>query len=301
MDNLRLRTIPVSLVVPGHEMHHAVGNVNASPLADAAIAMLHGDQLAATGDSIPTYLNQHQHVLLEANHLAKISLDRRGTPMRPTIQPERAGVNESSPQSGIAQHATVQPSLIVDAKLVPPIFQKAPAISNITRVVVDVIQVQRGQRSVVDDQQQQFLFQLSTNPCDQPMNHGTQIRHRKSDAPRLNLVSVPTKHPVFGPIHADAHPVCAEIEEVIHGAGFAVVHGQRHESLDHLLHHLEMGAGFLSCVVVAVPVIPVPLNGAGAFSMTVMDHQYATHRDDARQNLGISMGGSPNPAITIPS
>ena len=133
------------------------------------------------------------------------------------------------------------------------------------------------------------------------MDHGTQIRHGKSDAPRLDLVSVPTKHPVFGPVHADAHPVRAEMEEVIHGAGFAVVRGQRHESLDHLLHHLEMGAGFLSCVVVAVPVIPVPLNGAGAFSMTVMDHQHATHRDDARQNLGISMGGSPNPAITIPS
>ena len=221
--------------------------------------------------------------------------------MGPTIRPERAGVDESSPQSGIAQHATVQPSLTVDAKLVPPIFQKAPAISNITRVVVDVIQVQRGQRSVVDGQQQQFLFQLPTNPCDQPMDHGTQIRHGKSDAPRLDLVSVPTEHPVFGPVHADAHPVRAEMEEVIHGAGFAVVRGQRHESLDHLLHHLEMGAGFLSCVVVAVPVIPVPLNGAGAFSMAVMDHQHATHRDDARQNLGISMGGSPNPTITIPS
>ena len=62
-----------------------------------------------------------------------------------------------------------------------------------------------------------------------------------------------------------------------------------------------MGAGFLSYVVVAVPVILVPLNGAGAFSMAVMDHQHATHRDDARQNLGISMGGSPNPTITIPS
>ena len=61
--------------------------------------------------------------------------------MGPTIRPERASVDESSPQSGIAQHATVQPSLTVDAKLVPPIFQKALAISNITRVVVDVIQV----------------------------------------------------------------------------------------------------------------------------------------------------------------
>ena len=109
-----------------------------------------------------------------------------------------------------------------------------------------------------------------------------------------------TEHPVFGPVHTDAHPVRAEMEEVIHGAGFAVVRGQRYESLDHLLHHLEMGAGFLSCVVVAVPVIPVSLNGAGAFSMTVMDYQHATYRDDARQNLGISIGGSLNPAITIP-
>ena len=57
MDNLGLRTVPVSLVVPGYEMHHAVGDVNASPLAGAAVAMLHGDQLAATGDSTPTYLD----------------------------------------------------------------------------------------------------------------------------------------------------------------------------------------------------------------------------------------------------
>ena len=91
------------------------------------------------------------------------------------------------------------------------------------------------------------------------------------------------------------------MEEVIHRAGFAVVRDQRHESLDHLLHHLEMGAGFLSCVVVTVPVILVPLNGAGIFSIAVMDHQYTTHRDNTRQNLGISIGGSPNPTITIPS
>ena len=59
--------------------------------------------------------------------------------MGPTIRLERAGIDESSPQSGIAQHATVQLSLTIDAKLVPPIFQKALAISNITWVVVDVI------------------------------------------------------------------------------------------------------------------------------------------------------------------
>ena len=88
---------------------------------------------------------------------------------------------------------------------------------------------------------------------------------------------------------------------MIYRARFAVVRSQHYESLDYLLHHLEMGAGFLSCVVVTVPVIPVPLNGAGAFSMAVMNHQYATHRDDTQQNLGISMGGSPNPTITIPS
>ena len=70
--------------------------------------------------------------------------------MRPTIRPERAGIDKSSLQSGIAQYATVQSALTIDAKLVPPIFQKAPAISNITQVVVDVIQVQRRQRSVVD-------------------------------------------------------------------------------------------------------------------------------------------------------
>ena len=151
MDDLGLRTVPVSLVVPSHEIHYTVGDVNASPLAGATVAILHGDQLATTGDSTPTHLDQHQHVLLEANHLAKISLDRRGTPIGPTIRPKRAGVDESSPQSGIAQHAIVQPSLTVDAKLVPPIFQKALAILNITQVVVDVIQVQRGQRSVVDD------------------------------------------------------------------------------------------------------------------------------------------------------
>ena len=108
-----------------------------------------------------------------------------------------------------------------------------------------------------------------------------------------------TEHPVFRPVHADTHPVRVEIEEVIYRARFAVVHGQHHESLNYLLHHLEIGAGFLSCVVVAIPVIPVPLNGAGAFSIAVIDHQHTTHRDDARQNLSISMGGSPNPTITI--
>ena len=49
-----------------------------------------------------------------------------------TIQLERADIDESSPQLGIAQYATVQLSLTVDAKLVLPIFQKALAISNIT-------------------------------------------------------------------------------------------------------------------------------------------------------------------------
>ena len=88
---------------------------------------------------------------------------------------------------------------------------------------------------------------------------------------------------------------------MIHRARFAVVRNQRHESLDHLLHYLEMEAGFLSYVVVAIPVIPILLNSADAFSMAVMDHQHATHRDNARQNLGISIGGSPNPTITIPS
>ena len=111
---------------------------------------------------------------------------------------------------------------------------------------------------------------------------------------------MPTEHPIFRPVYANAYPIRIEMEEVIYRAGFAVVRGQRHKSLDHLLHHLEMGAGFLSCVVVTIPVIPIPLNGAGAFSMAVMDHQYATYRDNTRQNLGISMGGSPNSTITIP-
>ena len=88
---------------------------------------------------------------------------------------------------------------------------------------------------------------------------------------------------------------------MIHRTRFAVVRGQHHKSLDHLLHHLEIGAGFLSCVVVTVPIIPVPLNSAGAFSIAVMDHQHTTHRNDTQQNLGISIGGSPNPTITIPS
>ena len=92
---------------------------------------------------------------------------------------------------------------------------------------------------------------------------------------------MPTEHLIFGPVYADAHPVRAEMEEVIYRAGFVVVRGQYHESLDYLLHHLEMGVGFLSYVVVAVPVIPVSLNGVGAFLMAVMDHQYATYRDDA--------------------
>ena len=86
---------------------------------------------------------------------------------------------------------------------------------------------------------------------------------------------------------------------MIYRARFAIVCGQYYESLDHLLHHLEIEVGFLSCVVVTVPVIPVPLNGAGAFSIAVMDHQHATHRDDTQQNLGILMSGSSNPTITI--
>ena len=110
-----------------------------------------------------------------------------------------------------------------------------------------------------------------------------------------------TKHPIFRLVYADAHPVHAEIEEVIYRARFAVVCGQYHKSLDHLLHHLEMGAGFLSCVVVTIPVIPVPLNGAGMFLIAIMNHQYATHYDNAQQNLGILIGGSLNPTITIPS
>ena len=89
-----------------------------------------------------------------------------------------------------------------------------------------------------------------------------------------------TEHPVFKLVYANAHPVRVEIEEVIHRAEFAIVYGQYYESLDHLLHYLEMGVGFLSCVVVAISVILVPLNGAGAFSIAVMDYQYATHRND---------------------
>ena len=108
-----------------------------------------------------------------------------------------------------------------------------------------------------------------------------------------------TKHPVFRLVHANAHPVRAEIEEVIHETRFAIVRGQHHESLNHLLHHLEIGVGFLSYVVVAIPVIPVLLNGAGAFSIAMMDHQHTTYRDDAQQNLDILIGGSPNPTITI--
>ena len=83
---------------------------------------------------------------------------------------------------------------------------------------------------------------------------------------------MPTEYPVFGLIYANAYPVRAEMEEVIYRAGFAVVRGQRYKSLDYLLHYLEMGVGFLSCVVVAVPVILVLLNGVGAFLMAVMDH-----------------------------
>ena len=90
-----------------------------------------------------------------------------------------------------------------------------------------------------------------------------------------------TEYLVFRLVHANAYPVYAKMEEVIHGAGFAVVYGQRYESLDHLLHHLEMGVGFLLCVVVTIPVIPVLLNGAGAFSIAVMNHQYVTHHDNA--------------------
>ena len=59
---------------------------------------------------------------------------------------------------------------------------------------------------------------------------------------------------------------------MIHRAGFAVVRGQRYESLDYLLHYLEIGAGFLSYVVVAVPVILVSLNGVGTFLITVIDY-----------------------------
>ena len=57
MDDLGLRTVPVSLVVSSHEMYYVVSDVNASPLAGATVAMLHGDQLAAMGDSTPTYLD----------------------------------------------------------------------------------------------------------------------------------------------------------------------------------------------------------------------------------------------------
>ena len=89
-----------------------------------------------------------------------------------------------------------------------------------------------------------------------------------------------TKHSVFRPVHANAYPIHAEIEEVIYRARFAVVRSQHYKSLDHLLHYLEMGAGFLSCVVVAIPMIPVLLNGAGAFSMAMMNYQHTTHHND---------------------